>query len=92
VVEIKGHDGVVEIKAPCSPQSRWRAAPSFPLALLHTGALSLSHKYATARPPFNPPPSRSYRELRSFYDTVTALFAGGNLGGLRVIARKPLGW
>lgn len=34
----------------------------------------------------------TYERLLSFYDTVTDLFAGGNLGGLRVVARKPLGW
>lgn len=34
----------------------------------------------------------TYEQLLAFYQTVTDLFHGGNLGGLRVVARKPLGW
>ena len=34
----------------------------------------------------------AHSELGKFFDLVSQLFAGGNLGGAVVVARKPLGW
>lgn len=34
----------------------------------------------------------TYAQLLKFYQTVAKLYAGGNLGGIQIVARKPLGW